>query len=365
MTVEAKETPPPPGQARRVIPRSKRGRVWVLEGARIGDNAQSHALATSLGCGYRTKTLAYNRLFGVPNILLRSSLATLDKANSAELQPLWPEIVISAGRRSVPIARWIRAQSGGHTRIVQIGRPRAPLDWFDLVLTTPQYGLPRAKNVIELPLPLVASPDQPQDHSFWQRRFKGFPRPWIGVLAGGAGPSYRFDEAAAHKLAALASRTAHDLGGALLVSSSPRTGRVQSKTIERALVVPSYVHHWTGPEENPHQAILALADRFIVTCDSVSMIAEACATGKPVELFKLPAGRWQPKWNARSGVAEKLARLGLMSPPRDVAQVHRRLIKEGRVSWCGQPASNTPKLVSDENHRHLIQIVQSWLSGTT
>ena len=337
MTTQPTRSVPAPGTARRVVPPSKRGRIWVLEGARVGDNAQAHALAHRLSPNYRTKKIAHNRLFSVPNVLLGATLLSVDKADSDDLLAPWPDLVISAGRRSVPVARWIKKQSAGRTKLVQIGRPRAPLDWFDLVVTTPQYGLPENDNVIELPLPIVPEPDPPLDHQQWQARFHHMPRPWIAILVGGDGPDYRFGEAEAHKLAVAASRIAHETGGSILVSTSPRTGRVQSKAIERTIVVPSFVHHWSGPEDNPHHAILALADRFIVTSDSVSMIAEACITQRPVQLCQLPTKGWRPQWQAKSGLASKLAHAGLLSPPRDISRIHRRLVEGQYVSWLGEP----------------------------
>ena len=48
------------------------------------------------------------------------------------------------------------------------------------------------------------------------------------------------------------------------------------------------VFGWPPPEPNPYPALLEIADRFLVTSDSASMIADACVTGKPVELFRLP-----------------------------------------------------------------------------
>ena len=42
--------------------------------------------------------------------------------------------------------------------------------------------------------------------------------------------------------------------------------------------------------ENPYFAYLALADAFLVTADSVSMISEAAATGKPVHILDLDGG---------------------------------------------------------------------------
>jgi hypothetical protein len=42
---------------------------------------------------------------------------------------------------------------------------------------------------------------------------------------------------------------------------------------------------WDRTGENPYVGALALADRFVVTGDSVSMVSEALATDKPVEVF--------------------------------------------------------------------------------
>ena len=47
---------------------------------------------------------------------------------------------------------------------------------------------------------------------------------------------------------------------------------------------------WDGTSENPYFAFLALADAFLVTADSVSMISEAAATGKPVHILCLDGG---------------------------------------------------------------------------
>src|SRR5262249_9629003 len=52
--------------------------------------------------------------------------------------------------------------------------------------------------------------------------------------------------------------------------------------------VPHRIFCW-GPDAgaNPYFAFLALADSIVVTCDSASMLAEACATRKPVYMFDL------------------------------------------------------------------------------
>jgi mitochondrial fission protein ELM1 len=42
---------------------------------------------------------------------------------------------------------------------------------------------------------------------------------------------------------------------------------------------------WEREGDNPYLGILALADRLVVTGDSVSMVSEALATPHPVEVF--------------------------------------------------------------------------------
>jgi hypothetical protein len=47
---------------------------------------------------------------------------------------------------------------------------------------------------------------------------------------------------------------------------------------------------WDGTGDNPYYAYLAIADALLVTADSVSMVSEAAATGKPVHILNLDGG---------------------------------------------------------------------------
>jgi len=292
--------------------------TWVLQGAHAGDNAQARALAHLLGVEITLKQLYFTHFRHVPNVLLRASLANFDRARSAPLSPPYPDLVIAVGRRSVPVARWIKTQSGGKTRLVHIGRPRAPSAWFDLLITTPQYGLPPAPNVIELPLPLTQERQvSDEERALWSERFAHLPRPWTGVLVGGS----RFPSVLGVEGARSLGKAISDLPGSALISTSPRTSRQEVDALAAALTSNHYLHRWVRGGENPHQAILALADRFLVTSDSISMLAEAFATGRPVERFQLARSPLGISWSAKSGFAAWLARNGLVSPPRDPDRV--------------------------------------------
>ena len=124
--------------------------VWVLLGRAAGGNGQLLALARALGWPFQTRRLVHGPLQRLPNPLLDVSLLGLDRRRSDPLEPPWPDLVLAAGRRSAPVSQWIRARSKGRARLVHLLHAQAPLERFDLVVTLPQYRLPRRENVLEL-----------------------------------------------------------------------------------------------------------------------------------------------------------------------------------------------------------------------
>jgi mitochondrial fission protein ELM1 len=257
--------------------------------------------------------------------------------------------------RNEPVCRWIQKQANHPVRYVHIGRPWARLKNFDLVITQPQYRLPRRPNVLEIPLCMHrVLPEKLKDTARqWQPRLAHLPRPLIAVLIGGNGGPHVFDPETARRLAREATAFAHACGGSLIVSTSSRTSRAAAETIRAGIAAPAYVHLWHPQAENPYFAFLALADSFIVTCDSVSMLTEACATRKPVYLFDLGAsGDGLLKTADLREVLRRLrarCRLDRLQaflykqmvhvPPhrmtRDVELVHHYLVDSGRAVWLG------------------------------
>lgn len=366
------ERKPPDRQAvtaYQAIPaRETKPRVWVLTGHRQGDNAQLVNLAEALGWPYEIKPLTFNALYRCPNLLLGASRISLDRHRSDQLTAPWPDVVIAGGRRSVPVARWIRKQSGGRTRLIQVGRPRAPLKLFDLIITTPQYRLPARANVLHITTPLNRfTENQLRDAANeWAAQFKDLPRPFIAVLAGGNSWPQVFDPATAARLGHEASRRCHDSGGSLLITTSPRTPADAADALFTAISGPAYCHRWRADQKkNPYTALLALADAFIVTGDSASMVAEVCATGKPVTIFELPrrsTWRWSNgllrRWSGwrrhqvtyrgtpkqqdmLNRLYDRLVVMGFITPPRDMGVFHHMLHSRGLLRESSDsPAQN-------------------------
>lgn len=358
-------------------------RVWVLVGDKPGDNAQSLSLAAALGWPTEVKELRY---LPTPKRSLAEKLAgarvdrfPLDRTRSSPLEPPWPDLVIGCGRRSVGVAWDIRREAGPTTRLVQLGRPRADLDAFDLVVTTPQYRLPKRSNVLHLALPLH-HPDRDawaRAAVEWAPRFAHLPRPWFALLIGGSAKPFVLDVTNARRLAEQANALARAEGGSLLVSTSRRTPPDAARALVEGLTAPAYVHQWApGGGPNPYLAYLALADGFVVTGDSASMLTEACSTGKRVWFVELPERR-SPKSHAKNLVrrivlaptqhpdlvGERVARLAAGIPargwvryPRDLKQLHTVLETANRALPLGRAFVAPPPPPIDETERAVARV---------
>ncbi|MDO5675574.1 MAG: ELM1/GtrOC1 family putative glycosyltransferase [bacterium] len=359
--------------------------VWILLGPKQGDNAQLRALAQLLTWPCTEKQLVFNRLAALPNIFLGAGLHS-SKNGASLLRPPWPDLVITIGRRGVPAARWVQKQSGGRSKLVHLGRPWGPLHWFDLIVTTPQYGLPKRENVLHNSLPISSQSklsnqcsqrsSQTQhdcrDTAVWLDRFSTLPRPWIALLSGGTSRPYVFDKETGTALGRAASAFAQAQGGSLLLTAGRRCPAVSFTALSAAIKAcgcPSYIHNPHNPHEsgqdNPYAAYLALADRFIVTSDSVSMAADACLSGKPVSVYELPlhydlrmrAARWfraqamEKQGNFGSLIRKLYAFLveyGLLTSTRDERIFMEMLRKNGKIATLGEEGTSPERLCSNQ-----------------
>jgi len=313
-------------------------RVWLLFGERRGDNAQVLALAQMLGWPFESRQLRWQPDHDVDPAEAGISLAGLDKAASDPLTPPWPDVVIGIGFRSAPIARWIVQQGGGHALNIRLGRPRTDLEPYDLVITTPQYGLPPAPNVRELPLPLVKADEAERARSIarWRPTFERLPKPWIAVLLGGPTQHMAFDEAIARNLADDLEAFATRAGGSLLITTSPRSPSGLKAIFERVLTVPHFVFEFQQGADNPYLALLALSDAAIVTSDSASMIADAAAFERSLLLYELPWLGRSKKPGLVAGikryVRERRERRGMKGFPADpLDRFYDMLTRQGRA----------------------------------
>jgi len=263
--------------------------IWVLADDRAGNVAQAMGVAEALGRPFEVKTIRYDRLGALPNWLRGASRLGLTAASRAALAPPWPALVIAAGRRTAPVARWIGARSGAF--LAQVMDPGGPgRAAFDLI-AVPAHDRPRpgpATLVIPTAPHRVTAPRLAQAAADWAPRFAALPRPWIGVVVGGATRRRPFPVAMAERLGADAAQLAARLGGSVLLTTSRRTGAEQAAALAARLDGPHWAHLYGQPGDNPYFGFLALADLLVVTGDSVSMVSEAVSAPAPVLIWAPP-----------------------------------------------------------------------------
>ncbi|SDH45082.1 mitochondrial fission ELM1 family protein [Roseospirillum parvum] len=268
--------------------------IWVLADDRAGNVAQAlgvgEALAARTGRRVVRKDIAYSRLAALPNRLRGASRLGLAEA---DLAPPWPALVIGAGRRTAPLARWIKRQSIGATRLAQIMWPgHAGAGSFEMI-AVPEHD--RLANPPPNVMRLLGAPHRvTPDHleaarAAWAQPLGDLPAPRIALIVGGGTKGKPFTPALARDLAGAVKALCQELGGSLMVTTSRRTGAAADDLLA-ALPPPDHLFRWDRTDaDNPYFGYLAWADVLVVTGDSVSMVCEACASGHPVRLFAPPA----------------------------------------------------------------------------
>jgi uncharacterized protein len=334
--------------------------IWVLKGLRAGDTAQAMELALQLGGRVEGKQLTFNSLHAVPNWLVGARVSHLTPAARSGLRPPWPDVVVATGKRTAPVALWIKQQSAGHTKLVQLGRPRMSLKAFDLVVTTPQYGLPPATNVLEIPLPfarpkIVAAADITAFSEEWSK----LPRPWILGVIGGAKFPMRLNNSDIAGFGQALNTRATQAGGSVILLDSPRSPEGAIDTAGTHIASPKWLYR-RGQSVNPYQAALQLCDEVVVTSDSVSMVSEMLLSNKPTSIYRLPVSKFFPRWSAQSGLGAALAGAGVLHPPRDVDGFMTGLIEAGYLGDVTGSRSATRR-VDETTQSAVVERIKSLL----
>ncbi|MGB8839782.1 MAG: mitochondrial fission ELM1 family protein, partial [Aliidongia sp.] len=182
----------------------------------------------------------------------------------------------------------VRDAANGGCLAVQIQDPKIAPRHFDLMLI-PEHDKVRGPNVMvtrgAVHRVTAAKLAEAADH--WRPLLAHLPTPRVAVLIGGNGAYKLTAERMAALCATLATLARN--GAGLMVTPSRRTGAAAERMLKEALAgLPAEI--WDGTGDNPYFGYLALADHVVATADSVSMITEASATGKPVHILQLPGG---------------------------------------------------------------------------
>lgn len=317
--------------------------VWLLTDDRPGNRTQAVGAARAVGWPFAEKPLVFNDEAKRATPLLGATLKTLDEASRASIAPPWPDLVIGAGRRVAPVARFIKRESQGRARVVLVGR-KTPGDFADLVIRCAYFEQAPSPSLLELVLPPTQVDAEALDAAMRDipDPLAGLARPVCVFLVGGPTARHLFEPDLAEAMARDVAAAAFADGLSLAIVTSPRTPADAIEAMRRG-APDARMHLWRRDAvPNPFLAFLARADRLAVTGESESMLAEAVAARKPLTIYPLPARPLTAKARIRGAIARaalgpgplgsigrRIMNEGWVTPRRDLSALHRMIVERG------------------------------------
>ncbi|KAJ1394539.1 Mitochondrial fission protein ELM1-like [Sesbania bispinosa] len=269
-------------------------------------------------CGYQTTNLVSpfsSHNIGISNVLEADAhhIAIMARETFHKDGPL---LVVASGRDTISVASSIKRLAPENVFLVQIQHPRLQLNRFDLVITPRHdyYPLtPQAQQQIPWFLRRWVTPWEPPGRnvvltvgalhqadsnalrlaaSTWHDELATLPKPLLVVNVGGPTGNCPYGVDLAKKLVVMLQNVLWSCG-TIKISFSRRTPEKISKILVKEFSTNPKVQIWDGEGPNPHMGDLAWADAFVITADSVSMLSEACSTGKPVYVIGAELCTWK------------------------------------------------------------------------
>lgn len=258
--------------------------AWVLADAAAGNRRQAEALAHALGHSVARRVecrlpppWAWWAPRGARWIGLALPSGLVEAAREAP-----PAIAIGCGRIAAAYTAWLRERHAAFA--VQILDPRIDRRFWDVVIC-PRHDRASGANVIE-----TLGSIHPFDPGALARAAShrpdlgALPRPITAVLIGGPRVGAPLDEAAIQSLLAILAEWR--AGGSLVATASRRTPPALVRALRAGLArLGGTLWAGDGDGPNPYPALLGVADRIVVTADSVNLASEACGSGRPVYVY--------------------------------------------------------------------------------
>jgi mitochondrial fission protein ELM1 len=286
-----------------------RGRsCWIISDGKAGNDAQTRGVFDALELSYEVKRIDPAGLWKLLGPWGPVSPAERFGTERSQFRPPWPDFAIAAGRLTTPYIRRLKQSAGRHTYTVILLDPKVGSGAADL-FWVPEHDRLRGPNVITT----LTAP-----HSYTPRRLAelrrampadiaALPAPRVALALGGPDGNYRYTREAVARLVS-AVRSLLGMGAGLMITPSRRTPAEFAAAVREASEGTPHLF-WRGEGDNPYPHFLAHADAFIAPADSVNMVGEACATGKPVYVFEPDGGS-----RKRSRFHEALRRYGATRP---------------------------------------------------
>ncbi len=257
--------------------------IWTIDDGRRGNQAQVEAMSGAISNAFTAQCLEGTTANIQPICATANPITAPYKArNLLKKHNLKPDMIIGCGRKTASLVAAL-GNNGANSKplSVQLMRSNVACERFDYVVV-PSHDELLGDNVLSMiGAPTSITPKLLTTHMLAQTNFafQQYPKPYIGVLIGGKNRHFNITGQWLFDLIEALLRTAKNLQATLLITASPRTDPRWLEMIKQQCA--DHFLWWEG-KDNPYLDILAHCDQLVITGDSVNMISECCASGKPV-----------------------------------------------------------------------------------
>ena len=262
-------------------------KLWILyDSKKTGSLNQCIGLASAFNLSYKVYSVDKNLFYRFfPIYFFLNPLIVFLRSVIILIQFSWPDLIISAGRKSGSVSVYIRQLSNGKTRVIQILNPKIKISLFDLIVV-PEHDFLRGKNILPILGSITNISTQKLNDSIQKFNLlvNHLPRPLISVFIGGNSKYYRFNKFEAYTLVQDLKRIVKSTNGSIILTTSRRTCINSKNVLKKGLQNLPIIIYDSG-EQNPYFAYIALGDFLIITEDSISMICEVCFIRKPIYIY--------------------------------------------------------------------------------
>ncbi len=296
---------------------------WILSAGQTGCDVQSKGVAEALGLSWRVKHLR-------PNILRKLIAPHGVPPLRGNLSGKLPDIVIAAGRQTVPFLRAIKKKGKDKVFTLMLLNPHISCNHFDMVWV-PNHDDLEGENVITT----LTSPHPIKRRDITtplRKEWRKLPHPRIVVLVGGPSRQCEFTKTHMRIFCRGLEALCYD-GASLIITTSRRTPPSHIKLLHSHLAGKN-AWIWNGKGENPYPGMLGAGEMIVVTNDSVNMVSEAAITGRGISIFPVSCGSKRFKrfhtWMREKGYARRFD--GYFErwsyPPVNSAKEISRMVRE-------------------------------------
>ena len=263
---------------------------WVVTEGKAGMELQGLALAEALNIPNITVKrvlLRFPWIYLSPYLRFGKRFSISKKGDC--LKKPHPDLIITVGRRSV-IAGLLVKQQSPTSKLICVQNPYISAKHFDVLVPSQHDKVKIAPNVVQAfgSLHRITNTKLAAAKAEFKEIFANYACPKIGVIIGGNSKAYAMDLDSVKNFIKQLEAIQHLHGASLLITASRRTPKDILDYLQS--LRSTKVFYWDNSNTeipNPYLAILGSADALLVTCESVNMISEACATALPVYLLPL------------------------------------------------------------------------------